>query len=141
MNGRIIFPPHLLRIITDAAEAAYPLESCGLLVGRGKQDLEIIDVVPALNVSDDPRSRFDIDPAVLFAVMRRLAGSDDRLVGHFHSHPDAPPVPSNTDRSMAYEAEFVWVITAVFGGQALLTAAHRIDAGRGQVVDVPLVLS
>lgn len=141
MNSGIIFPPHLLRIIIDAGEAAYPNESCGLLVGHGGDCLEVTDVVPAINLSVDPRSHFEIDPAVRLAVMRRLAESNERIVGHFHSHPDGPSVPSNTDLAMAHEPEFVWIITAVFGGQALQTAAYRLDAAGGRTLNVPLVLA
>jgi len=42
---------------------------------------------------------------------------------------------------MAYEPEFFWIITGVFGGQALVTSVFRLDVARGRIVKVPLALA
>ena len=47
--------------------------------------------------------RFTIEPRDLMAIERELdaRGDDTRIIGYFHSHPDAPARPSATDLEMA----------------------------------------
>ncbi len=126
-------PAHLLRRVVDAAEAAYPAECCGLLAGTGARGLRVTRVVPAANLLAAERAdRFEVDPAARLALMRELGDGPERLIGHYHSHPDQPPEPSATDLAMAWEPELVWLITAVCAGQAIATTAHRLDPARGR---------
>ena len=121
----------LQRIEADG-ERRYPEESCGLLVGRRPTDgtIEVSEAHPAPNVAEPARERrFEIDPALRFRLMRALAGRPETIIGHYHSHPDRPAVPSAHDRAMAFEPELVWLITMVAAGRAVETAAFRINAG------------
>lgn len=123
----IVIAAHDLQRIERAAETAYPAESCGLLVGRGdaKGILTVSRVVESANLKASARlDRFEVDPKLRFDLMRELDGAEDRIVGHYHSHPDHPAAPSNTDRSMIWEPEMVWLITAVTDGHAGATTAH-----------------
>ncbi len=125
-------PATLLAEITAAAEAAYPAECCGLLVGRGRRQLRVTRVVPSVNLlAAERRDRFEVDPALRLALMRELGDGPERLIGHYHSHPDHAAAPSATDLAMAFEPELVWLITAVAGGRAGATAAFRLAAGGG----------
>jgi len=143
----ISLPLAFLRTITDAAETAYPTECCGLLVGRedGAGSLIVTRIVESRNLADPGRNdRFEIDPQIRFDVMREL-GSDaapdshrHRIIGHYHSHPDHPAQPSETDLSFAFEPDLVWLITAVIGGQAIQTTAHVVDSGGRQFREIPL---
>ena len=137
----IVLPPALLKAIVDAAEAAYPDECCGLLVGRTAPagDIYIRRVEASPNVVDgDPARRFEVDPQLRFDLMRELADGDMRLVGLYHSHPGHAAQPSEHDLSMAWEPELVWLITAVHDGQAVLTTAHVLDDGGRQFRPVDL---
>jgi proteasome lid subunit RPN8/RPN11 len=126
----IVLPPPLLKAIVDAAEAAYPEECCGLLVGRtapaGTIHVERVEASPNV-VNDNPRRRFEIDPQVRFDLMRELGDDETRIVGLYHSHPGHAAQPSKHDLGMAWEPELVWLITAVHEGQAVLTTAHILD--------------
>lgn len=137
----LVIPASLLRRIVDAVEAAYPQEGCGLLIGRstGRRSW-VTQVMPSINLADNPATGFEIDPKLRFQVMRNLSESNERIIGHYHSHPDCAQRPSERDLSMAYEPEFFWLITSVFGGQALLTSAYRLDAACAGIVDVSLSL-
>lgn len=122
----IVVPAAALARIAAAAEAAYPRECCGLLAGRAAEagGLLVTRVVASRNVAPgDRRDRFEVDPQVRFDLMRALADGDERLVGHYHSHPDHPAVPSATDRAMAHEPDLIWLITAVAAGRATATRA------------------
>lgn len=124
----IFLPPSELRKIEQAAENAYPAECCGLLVGHDGPgtDIVVTRAVESENLkAADRTDRFEVDPKVRFDLMRALEGTQERIVGHYHSHPDHPANPSATDLSMVWEPELIWLITAVEGGRAAETAAHR----------------
>ena len=122
---------HLKRIV-DQAEAAYPEEACGLLVGlrRPNGDLEVTEVAVSANVAPAPRTRrFEVDPKLRFALHKRAGPT--QVIGVYHSHPDEPARPSVTDLAMAWEPALAWLITSVVAGQAVMTTAHALAAHGG----------
>ncbi len=130
----ILLAPEHLEEIAAEAEAAYPEECCGLLVGhaRGKGGFEVVRVVPSPNV--DPqggRGRFEIDPRLLLELQRTLRPGPERIIGHYHSHPDHPASPSARDLDRAWQPGLVWLITSVAGGAAVETKAHVLEPGGG----------
>jgi proteasome lid subunit RPN8/RPN11 len=143
----ISIPQIFLKIIIDATETAYPKECCGLLVGHdnGAGALVVTRVVLSKNIAKGSGlDRFEIDPQVRYNVMRELNNYEkndqprQRIIGHYHSHPNHPAQPSTTDLEMAYEPDLVWLITSVVAGQATLTTAHCIDADGSQFRQIPL---
>lgn len=129
----LVLPPPLLDRLRSEAEAAYPSECCGLLVGR--REGEIIAVTgaePSPNLLSHTRDRFEIDVGLRIRVMRRLRGGPDAIVGHYHSHPDHPAVPSGHDLAMAFEPDLAWLIIAVDGGRAVDAGAFRPTPDRGR---------
>lgn len=125
----LVVPRAVLAAVERAAEAAYPEETCGLLAGRrdGPEGLVITGFRSSANVAaTDRRDTFEVDPAVRFALMRDLEGTGTEIVGHYHSHPDHPPVPSAQDLEHAYEPELVWLITTVAQGRAGMTRAFAV---------------
>jgi proteasome lid subunit RPN8/RPN11 len=137
----ILIPRPVLKALADAAEAAYPDEACGLLVGRLRGNGEVVVSRAELspNVADGDRSRrFEVDPVLRIRLMKELRGGDERIVGHFHSHPGHAAQPSAADLARAFEPELVWVITSVEGGQAVHTTAHVVDDSVRQFREIPL---
>ena len=117
-----------LQAIERAAEAAYPEEACGLLVGRSAPGAEycVSAVEASANVAEPPRTRrFEVDPKLRLRLERELRESPDSVIGVYHSHPDGSAVPSETDRSMIFEPAMVWLITAVADGRAGATTGWR----------------
>jgi proteasome lid subunit RPN8/RPN11 len=146
----IRLPEPIVRTIEAAAEAAYPDECCGLLVGHdgAAGDVVVTAVAPSANMaSGNHADSFEVDPQVRFDVMRRLdqknqkGGVPERIVGHYHSHPDHPPEPSARDLEMAYEPELVWVIVAVDKGHATAMRAHRLDEAANRFREIELAVS
>ncbi len=112
------------RELSAAAEAAYPEEACGLLIGATDAGtLTVSGVVAAANVAPEPRRRFEIDPRVHFAVLRRLRGGQESIIGHYHSHPDGPAEPSAHDVACADDRQLIWLILAVAAGRLTGAAA------------------
>lgn len=125
----IRLPPELLAEMRRLAEAAYPEECCGLLVGRREAEaIVVFRLAPSPNVAEGDRRRtFEVSPQVRFDLMRELQGGAEEIVGHYHSHPDGAAEPSATDLAMAWEPDLAWVILAVPGD----AAAFRVDEGQG----------
>lgn len=101
--------------IRREAQEAYPSECCGVIVGRDEADHRYVDhLVPVPNVApqEQRRNRFLIDPLRLMDVERSLEGSNLSVVGMYHSHPDHPARPSETDREAAWEF-YSYVIVSV----------------------------
>jgi proteasome lid subunit RPN8/RPN11 len=137
----ILLPATLLRRIAIVAEEAYPEECCGLLIGFRDPSGRacITEIAESGNMAPPPRrDRFEVDPAVRFAVMRRLRGSHLEIVGHYHSHPHAPAVPSQQDTAMAYEPELLCLIITVHGGAAGELGVFRYDPLISQFARVPI---
>ena len=107
-----------LRAIETAAEATYPEEACGLLVGEGAAEVRVTSLHPSDNLADEPGRRFEVDPALSLKLHKSLRHSDQRLVGVFHSHPEGPAKPSAHDLSRAWQPELAWLLTAVSGPRA-----------------------
>jgi proteasome lid subunit RPN8/RPN11 len=119
--------PEHLQAIARAAEAAYPEECCGLLVGIvDGDDRRVTRVEPSTNVFEgDHRRRFEVDPRLILRLQRELRGGAEQLIGLYHSHPDGPGEPSATDLAKAWEPDLVWLITPVVNGHAAPTSAHQ----------------
>lgn len=114
--------------ISAAALAAYPAECCGLLVGRTVADgIIVTGIEPAANLRPEP-DRFELDPAVHLRVQRMLRGTAERVVGHYHSHPNGRAEPSATDLAAAHDPDLVWLIAGCDGATVEL-AAFRLAGG------------
>jgi proteasome lid subunit RPN8/RPN11 len=126
--------------IMGHARTAYPHECCGLLVGeRAAGAVRVTGVVATANVAEDrPGDRFEVDPQARFDLMRALDGTGGAIVGHYHSHPDGPAEPSETDRSLAFEPDLVWLICAVTAAGPQDMTAWRIPVQNAAAVPVPL---
>ncbi|MDP6954181.1 MAG: M67 family metallopeptidase [Alphaproteobacteria bacterium] len=119
-----------LRRIEAACEAAYPEEACGLLVGRWSGDTaHVSEVHGSANVAEAPRRAFEVDPRLLLSLHKRLRGSDETMLGVYHSHPDSAAEPSAHDLARAWQPELIWLITSVHDGRAAETTAHRLVDG------------
>lgn len=106
----------------EAARAA-PHECCGLLLGgEGRIDA----ILPAGNVAREPRHRFEIDPAVLIAAHRAAREGGPKVIGCYHSHPDAAAIPSATDGAAAAPDGAIWLIL----GRDGVSGWRAVERGR-----------
>lgn len=97
------------RTLLEAAAAAAPHECCGLLLGSPGA---IAAAVPAPNVAAHPEHSFEIDPATLLRTHREARASGQRVLGHYHSHPDGSREPSPRDAARAAQDGQLWLIVA-----------------------------
>lgn len=99
----IILPTGLALPIREEGRRAFPEECCGLLIGREGEPRHVVETKPMENVFPGPRhNRYTIDPMKLVKADRESEARGLQLVGFYHSHPGAPAVPSEYDRSHAW---------------------------------------
>ena len=115
-----LLPSALAETLRREAEAAWPRECCGLLLGAPSTHESvtlasvprIVRTVPASNVATDPLRHFEIDPAVLIAAHRAARHGGPRVLGYYHSHPSGIAAPSATDKAQAAGDGSIWAIIA-----------------------------
>ncbi len=108
--------------------AGYPLEACGLLIGRIASESWQIDearAVPNLN-TQRAADRFQLDPDAYRQIDSSLAGTDKEIIGIYHSHPDCPARPSPTDLEGAWEG-FAYIIVSIQQGEATETLCWALN--------------
>lgn len=122
------------------AEAAYPEECCGVLLGRIEDDgVRVVDLFPVENRDAEARERrYLIGPGDYLRAERAAEADGLDVVGFYHSHPDHPARPSATDLADATFPGFVYTITAVEHGRAAATTAWRLAYDRDRFLSVPI---
>jgi proteasome lid subunit RPN8/RPN11 len=113
--------PQRLRSRLEAwAREGYPEESCGLLLGRHDGELVRVErVTRARNLNTArARDRYELDPRDWLATDERARAAGLEIVGVWHTHPDHPARPSETDRAQAWEAWSYLILSVGRGGVA-----------------------
>jgi proteasome lid subunit RPN8/RPN11 len=142
VSGVLRIAPAERAAILAAASRAYPLECCGLLEGMDEQaGWRVTGVHETANMSETPRRNFLVDPKAQFDLMRALRGSEVRLIGCFHSHPDGTDDPSESDRAQAFEADFLYLIAAGAPEGGFRLNAFRFDERSRSFVKLALAAS
>ncbi|GAB4206773.1 MAG: M67 family metallopeptidase [Roseiflexaceae bacterium] len=139
--------------IVAHAEATYPDECVGLLLGRIEGDRKIVTATyptenrwegqVALSEQDNAhsrRDRFYLDPRDYLRADRTARAQGLDVVGCYHSHPDHPAVPSERDRigaqGVGAGSSFAFVIQSVSNGSATALASWLLaDEGERFVAE------
>jgi len=102
----------------DWARAGYPSETCGILIGRcGGEEAEVEEVTAGRNLNvERARDRYELDPADLLAADEAARHRGLEIIGVWHSHPDHPAVPSETDRAQAWRGWSYVIVSVSRGG-------------------------
>jgi len=108
-----------LAAILAHGRRGYPFEVCGVLLGqpvREGADAVVERVVEVVNrETESPRVRYQIAPEDLIRIQREARDQDREIIGFYHSHPDHPARPSETDRRIAAEGLSDGVLHMVIG--------------------------
>lgn len=119
------------------AQAAYPNEGCGLLIGRfgtnGQKDVirlaSLTNELLTKEIGNAPtlpqnrqgpgagKTEFVMNPAEFNAEVLAAEKQGMDVVGIIHTHPDHPPRPSQIDASQPFLSQWSNVIVAVEKGQ------------------------
>jgi [CysO sulfur-carrier protein]-S-L-cysteine hydrolase len=102
----------------------YPLEACGLLVGRGDT---VHRFVACTNEAASARI-YTIPPKELLRAERAAEDAGMEIIGVFHSHTHSEPYPSPTDVEQAPDPGWHYVIVSL-KREAPETRSYRIVDG------------
>lgn len=120
-----------LRAIEAHAEAHYPEEGAGLILGEEagerRQAREIVPL-PNRRGAGERGHRYQIDPLDTLAAEDQADALGLQIIGVFHSHPDHSAAPSQTDLHFAVPW-YSYLITSVRNGRAQETRAWRLNEG------------
>lgn len=95
------------------AERGYPHEVCGVMIGS--QD-SITEFAVCVNLnSERSHDRYELDPLSYIRADTAARNKNLHIVGIYHSHPDHPARPSETDRRMA-ERRWGYLILSIRKG-------------------------
>ncbi|HEY3342783.1 MAG TPA: M67 family metallopeptidase [Anaerolineae bacterium] len=130
-------------------ETGYPHEACGILIGDVAYDgarpvaKSVRDLVLVLNVwsveseQEGLRNRYLISPEDVARADREAAKRGMDIIGFFHSHPDHPARPSETDREYAWP-NISFVIMSVRRGRAVDVRSWVLRDDRSVFDEEPL---
>ena len=139
----IKIPSSILREIYDHMEASYPHECCGLMVGTSDKSGEGERVVYAarrcknLN-TDRAHDRYDMDPMCWLKTEREFENGPWGIIGIYHSHPDHPSRPSQTDTDRAW-ADYSYVIISVQQGTVASAQSWVLNDSEKKFYEEPLL--
>ena len=112
----------------------YPLEACGLLVGRGSR---VERFVPCTNVAASAKV-YTVDPLEHLRAERAAEEQGLELIGVVHSHTHSEPYPSPTDVAQAPDPQWHYVIVSL-KREAPETRSYRI--ADGAITEEPLAVA
>lgn len=147
----LTIPQTLFEKITRHLEAGYPDEACGILIGEvddplQPRDRHVRDVILVANAWDEVNeresrhNRYLISPDEYVKADREASKRGLDIVGVFHSHPDHPSQPSETDRSQAWPG-ISYVIVSVRDGKATTAQSWLLRNERDAFEEEPLIIS
>ena len=140
----IRLPAESLEAIRRHAEASYPHECCGLLVGRIEGGArEVFETVPVENSFEDESERhhrMSIRPVDYARAERAHAARGWGVVGNYHSHPDGGAVPSQYDlEHLAPWPTMSYVVVSVREGKAVDLRSWELEPDRSRFAEEEMV--
>jgi proteasome lid subunit RPN8/RPN11 len=132
----LVLTPEQAAQIEREGVAAYPNECCGAMLGRDisspQAQLEPRRIVqrlePLVNSfsADEQYHRFSLDPRELMQLEKRAGEAGLAVLGFYHSHPDHPARPSETDRQHAWPY-YSYVIVAIAQRKPVDLTSWQLD--------------
>jgi len=106
----ITLPRTLVNVMLHHAQLSPASEVCGLIGARHGVPNRCYQVA---NVAGEPAHLFRMDPRGQIDAMRVMRERGENLFAIYHSHPDSPPVPSETDLKEAGYPDALYLIISL----------------------------
>jgi len=126
LSDIVLVRASLLDELVAEARRLPGLECCGLLGGR---DGVISVVLPARNLLASATA-YEIEPAELFGLFRRMRSEGLEHLGIYHSHPRGDNAPSPRDVERAFYPQVAYFILSPLANVARPVRAFRIVQGQ-----------
>lgn len=134
-------PETVLREIYDHTESSYPNECCGLMIGTMQGDLREVHTFRKCRNLNTERAhdRYEMDPLDMLKTTREFENSPWDIIGIYHSHPDHPSRPSQTDTDRAWP-NYSYVIISVRKGTVASANSWLLNESERKFYEEPLVI-
>ncbi len=117
----LIISDNLIKMIKKQGEEGYPFEICGFLIGKIDFENDTREVYEVFQVENQNKERandrFEISPKDFLKVENYVSRKNLEIVGIYHTHPDHPNRPSQTDLMFA-QPDMSYIILSVKNGKA-----------------------
>jgi proteasome lid subunit RPN8/RPN11 len=125
MSDAVSVSQRAFETMTRHASAAYPHECCGAMI---EVDGEIVEALPLSNVTEEEaRRRFLVGAGDYRKAEARADAIGGTLAGFYHSHPDHPASPSQTDLDAAWPNLSYVIISVAAGAPGAVTCWRLRD--------------
>ena len=135
MSGLTV-PGDLVDAMVAHARAELPNEACGVLSGSLSEG-RALTFHPTRN-AEASALRYSVHPEDLVRVTFEIDDAGSDLVAIFHSHTKSPPVPSATDRRLAFYPSAFYLLVTLSDPDAPAFRAWRLRDG--DAIEVPLTI-
>lgn len=125
---------HYLAMMVDAA-SRLPQEACGLVAGK---DNFSTAVAPSTNMDPTPMVRYRLDPIQTLEFFMSLDSHDWDCLAIYHSHPQGPATPSQTDLA-EWSYPGVGCLIWSFGENGWFCKAFLIHNGSYQEITLDII--
>jgi proteasome lid subunit RPN8/RPN11 len=129
-----------LQELEQAVAVGFPAEVCGLLVGRlVSSRVKIERVVMAENLNRERAcDRYELDPQTFLRTDHEARQEGLDILGIWHSHPEAPAMPSVTDLERAWEGYSYLILSVTRQGKVKGRSWRLLD---GRFLEEQLLLA
>jgi proteasome lid subunit RPN8/RPN11 len=131
--NKLVLKPSQVRQIEEEGVHAYPNECCGIMLGRDLSDgactrriVERLEPMPNVWDEAEQKRRFAIDPLALLKAEKSASEQGHAVLGFYHSHPDHPARPSETDRQFGWPY-YSYVIVSIANREAIDLTSWVLD--------------
>ncbi len=124
---------------------AYPHECCGVLSGKNNPCKEVLASYAVTNLNAErAHDRYELDPLQFQRIDDRVQKMGWEILGIYHSHPDHPCAPSETDTQRAWDLHpylegYSYFIIAVQGGDTTLEVKSWVMNEQGTFEEEKIV--
>lgn len=125
---------NIVNTISAHAEADYPHECGGMLIGTFEEGKKTVFETYPLENSRDEEDRYDrilILPQDVLKVERYAREKGLDVVGYYHSHPDDKAIPSQYDLDHALPV-WSYIIASVIGGKVVDLRSWEMEYDRSK---------
>ncbi len=106
----ISLPRHIANRLLTIAQSNPETEICGLIGAVNGLPKTVYSVE---NIAQDKLHLFEMNPGRQIDAMKQMRNKGESLFAIFHSHPDAPAEPSETDLQQASYPEALYLIISL----------------------------
>jgi proteasome lid subunit RPN8/RPN11 len=131
----------VIREVYDHTEQAYPHECCGLLIGSTDGKTRVAHAFRKCKNLNTERAhdRYEMDPLCMLSAQREFESSPWDIIGIYHSHPDHPSRPSQTDTDRAWP-DWSYIIISVAKGTVASAQSWVLNESEKKFYEEPLVV-